>query len=123
MVVSGDYRGAFGGVITDSIGVYVGSFGLWIIWLMLIAVSMIVILEQTLSELAYPFKEFMEKPLTNIKLDKNDFTTQNSLELNEEDTIKNFITTPSPLPHVESSPVETQLPIFIDKEEFCFVIL
>ena len=116
MVVTGEYRGAFGGLITDTIGVYVGSFGLWVIWLMLIAISMIIILEQTLSELAYPFKEFMDKPLSNIKRDNNESLMSNSLEL-EQDAFNNFHTTPSPLPHVETLPVQTPAPIFIDKED------
>ena len=117
MVVTGEYRGAFGGFITDSIGVYVGSFGLWIIWLMLIVVSMIIILEQTLSELAYPLKEFMDKPLSNIKRANNNSTTSNSLDIDDEDTYKNFNTAPSPIAPAESCPIRAPLPIFIDKEE------
>lgn len=117
MVVTGEYRGAFGGFITDFIGVYVGSFGLWIIWLMLIAVSMIVILEQTLSELAYPFKEFMDKPLSNIKNYSNGSTTQCSLDIDDDDTYKNFNTIQSPAAPVESFPIQTPLPIFVEKEE------
>lgn len=117
MVVEGEYRGAFGGFITDSIGVYVGDFGLWVIWLMLIAVSMIIILEQTLSELAYPFKEFMDKPLSNMKRVTNDSTTQSALDIDDEDTYKNFNTTPSPLSPAESCPIQTPLPVFIEKEE------
>ena len=67
LVVSGSYRGAFGGVIVDFLSLYVGSFGLWIMWLMIVAVSMIIILEQSLGDLARPFKNYMEKPLTTLK--------------------------------------------------------
>ena len=67
LVVSGTYRGAFGGVIVDFLSLYVGSFGLWIIWLMIVAVSMIIILEQSLGDLARPFKNYMEKPLNTLK--------------------------------------------------------
>lgn len=118
LVVEGDYRGTFGGYITDSIGVYVGSFGLWIIWLMLIAISMIIILEQTLSELAYPFKEFMEKPLskpkniqnTTVGLDDDDdaycnLNLASSIEVPREVTPLQQ----TPLPVFES-PIEAVIP-------------
>lgn len=67
MVVTGPYRGAFGGSIADFLAIYIGAFGLWIFWLMLVSVSVVLVLEQTLSELARPLKEYMEKPLTSPK--------------------------------------------------------
>lgn len=113
MVVTGEYRGAFGGFITDSIGIYVGSFGLWIIWLMLIAVSMIIILEQTLSELAYPFKEFMNQPLSSKPL-KN---TADAPYADDDDTYKNFNIVPSPISPLVSSEAQTPSPVFVEKEK------
>jgi DNA segregation ATPase FtsK/SpoIIIE, S-DNA-T family len=115
LVVTGEYRGAFGGFITDFIGIYVGSFGLWIIWLMLIAVSMIIILEQTLSELAYPFKEFMDKPLSNVK-SFNNRTTVSQLDVDDQDTYNNFNTSPSPVNSIINSPIQVELPIFEETE-------
>jgi S-DNA-T family DNA segregation ATPase FtsK/SpoIIIE len=108
LVVEGDYRGAFGGYITDAIGVYVGSFGLWILWFMLIAISMIIILEQTLSELANPFKEFMEKPLSNPNNVKN---MTHSIDVDDE-TYCNLNLTPSEEVTREIIPLQTILPIF-----------
>ncbi len=67
LVVNGSYRGAFGSAIVDFLSLYIGSFGLWIIWFMIVAVSMIIILEQSLGDLARPFKNYMEKPLTTLK--------------------------------------------------------
>ncbi|MFH0709398.1 MAG: DNA translocase FtsK [Pseudomonadota bacterium] len=67
LVVNGSYRGAFGSSIVDFLSLYIGSFGLWIIWFMIVAVSMIIILEQSLGDLARPFKNYMEKPLTTLK--------------------------------------------------------
>ncbi len=116
MVVTGEYRGAFGGFITDSIGIYVGSFGLWVIWLMLIAVSMIIILEQTLSELAYPFKEFMNQPLS--KPLKN--TADSPYPLDDEDdddTYKNFNIIPSPVSPIASNETQVPMSVFVEKEE------
>ncbi|MGA9047144.1 MAG: DNA translocase FtsK 4TM domain-containing protein [Sulfuricurvum sp.] len=67
IVVEGIYRGAFGGVIVDFLSVYIGTFGLWILWLMMVAVSVILVMEQSLSELAKPVNEYMKKPLTAPK--------------------------------------------------------
>lgn len=116
MVVTGEYRGAFGGYITDSIGVYVGSFGLWVIWLMLIAVSMIIVLEQTLSELAFPFKEFMNQPLSS-KPPKNVADTSSSQpDTDEEESYKNFNMVPSPVLPIVANTVEAPLPVFVQEE-------
>lgn len=67
MVVDGPYRGALGGSIADFMAIYIGTFGLWIFWLMLVSVSVVLVLEQTLSELARPIKKYMEKPLVSSK--------------------------------------------------------
>ena len=91
LVVSGSYRGAFGGVIVDFLSLYVGSFGLWIMWLMIVAVSMIIILEQSLGDLARPFKNYMEKPLNTLKKSPLNTTlnteyTANASSTSEENT-------------------------------------
>ena len=67
IVVEGMYRGAFGRAIVDFLSIYIGSFGLWILWLMMVAVSIVLVMEQSLSELAQPLKEYMDKPLTTPK--------------------------------------------------------
>ncbi len=67
IVVTGLYRGAFGGAIVDFLSIYIGTFGLWILWLMMVAVSIVLVMEQSLSELAQPLKEYMDKPLTTPK--------------------------------------------------------
>ncbi|HQS65828.1 MAG TPA: DNA translocase FtsK [Sulfuricurvum sp.] len=102
MVVTGEYRGAFGGYITDAVGIYIGSFGLWIVWFMLIVVSMIIILEQTLSELAYPFKEFMDKPLSKPK----NVIPVTPDEEDSETVYNNFNITPTP--EISSSSISLQ---------------
>jgi S-DNA-T family DNA segregation ATPase FtsK/SpoIIIE len=116
MVVTGEYRGAFGGYITDSIGVYVGSFGLWVIWLMLIAVSMIIVLEQTLSELAYPFKEFMNQPLSSRPPKNVADISSAQADTQEEETYKNFNMVPSPVSPIVPNTAESPLPVFVQEE-------
>lgn len=67
IVVEGEYRGAFGAAIVDFLSVFIGTFGLWILWLMMVAVSVVLVMEQSLSELAKPLQEYMDKPLTSPK--------------------------------------------------------
>jgi len=67
MVVEGSYRGALIGALVDFLSVYIGAFGLWILWLMMVTVSVVLVMEQSLSELAQPIKEYMDKPLTTAK--------------------------------------------------------
>lgn len=66
MVVEGTYRGSFVGSIVDFLAVYIGTFGLWTLWLMMVIISLVIVMEQSLSELAQPIKEYMEKPLNNL---------------------------------------------------------
>lgn len=70
LVVSGEYRGSLIGSVADTLAVYIGGFGLWILWLMMATVSIVLVMEQSLSELAQPLKEYMDKPLTSIKPSK-----------------------------------------------------
>jgi S-DNA-T family DNA segregation ATPase FtsK/SpoIIIE len=67
LVVEGMYRGSLIGSVVDFLGIYIGGFGLWILWFMMATVSIILVMEQSLSELAQPIKEYMDKPLTTVK--------------------------------------------------------
>jgi len=89
LVVEGSYRGAFGGAIVDFLSLYIGSFGLWIVWLMIVAVSMIIILEQSLGDLARPFKNYMEKPLTTLKKSPLNTVPNTAYKTNSSDTSEN----------------------------------
>lgn len=71
LVVSGEYRGALIGSVADSLSVYIGGFGLWILWIMMATVSVVLVMEQSLSELAQPIKEYMDKPLATAKPKKS----------------------------------------------------
>ncbi|DAB37686.1 MAG TPA: cell division protein FtsK, partial [Sulfuricurvum kujiense] len=51
MVVEGSYRGALIGAVVDFLSIYIGAFGLWILWLMMVTVSVVLVMEQSLSEL------------------------------------------------------------------------
>lgn len=67
LVVDGTYRGSLIGGVVDLLAIYIGGFGLWILWLMMATVSIVLVMEQSLSELAQPIKEYMDKPLTTAK--------------------------------------------------------
>ncbi|MDD5717953.1 MAG: DNA translocase FtsK [Sulfuricurvum sp.] len=71
LVVQGFYRGAFVASIVDFLSIYIGAFGLWILWFMMVAVSLLLVMEQSLSELAKPLKTYMDKPLNSPKSNKN----------------------------------------------------
>ncbi len=68
MVITDQYRGAFAAAITDFLAIYIGTFGIWTLWLMMVAVSIVLVMEQTLSDLARPLKAYMEKPLNSEPL-------------------------------------------------------
>jgi len=108
LVVDGIYRGAFGGAIVDFLSLYIGSFGLWILWLMIVAVSMIIVLEQSLGDLARPVKNYMEKPLTTLKKSPVSTTQQTAYENEPEDNFTPSYTYSEPLFHPEP---EIALPI------------
>lgn len=67
LVVEGMYRGTLIGGVVDLLAIYIGGFGLWILWFMMATVSIVLVMEQSLSELAQPIKEYMDKPLTTAK--------------------------------------------------------
>lgn len=77
MVVEGDYRGAFGGAIVDLLSIYIGTFGLWTLWLMLAAVSIVAVLEQSLAELSKPVSEFIGKPFCTLRKSPGDPACEN----------------------------------------------
>lgn len=62
MIVEGTYRGSFGAAIVDFLAIYIGSFGLWIIWLMMVSVSVVLVLEQSLDEVIKPFGAYLKLP-------------------------------------------------------------
>ncbi|MGZ5209022.1 MAG: DNA translocase FtsK 4TM domain-containing protein [Sulfuricurvum sp.] len=107
MVVEGSYRGSFGSAIVDFLSIYIGSFGLWIVWLMIMAISMIIVLEQSIGELISPFKEYMAKPLITLKTPQTKINTS-TLQSTTTETIHkpSFDATPKiHVPIYPSSPI------------------
>ncbi|PHM18078.1 MAG: cell division protein FtsK [Sulfuricurvum sp. PD_MW2] len=127
LVVSGEYRGSLIGSVADTLAVYIGGFGLWILWLMMATVSIVLVMEQSLSELAQPLKEYMDKPLTSIKPSK-------TIPINEEKspTMESIQETPSfidntlenntfvPEPIIPSHPIATPTLQIIESEPQVF---
>jgi S-DNA-T family DNA segregation ATPase FtsK/SpoIIIE len=62
LIVDGTYRGSFGAGMVDFLAPYIGTFGLWIVWLMMVSVSVILVLEQTLEEVLKPFGSYLKLP-------------------------------------------------------------
>lgn len=99
LVVPGDYRGHAVGTIVDFFAVYIGSFGLWILWLMIAAISMVIVLEESLGELFRPFKEYMSKPLstprTTADHTQSTSTYQDNNEMYDDSFESDYESTPS----------------------------
>lgn len=126
LVVSGEYRGSLIGSVADTLAVYIGGFGLWILWLMMATVSIVLVMEQSLSELAQPLKEYMDKPLTSIKpsktilINEEKSTTLESIHETPsfiDDTLENNTFIPEPI--IPSHPITATptLPIIEPESE------
>lgn len=126
LVVSGEYRGSLIGSVADTLAVYIGGFGLWILWLMMATVSIVLVMEQSLSELAQPLKEYMDKPLTSIKpsktilINEEKSTTLESIHETPsfiDDTLENNTFIPEPI--IPSHPIAATptLPIIEPESE------
>lgn len=63
MVVKGSFRGAAGGYVVDFLSNYIGTFGSWMLWLILATISVLLVMEQTLLELTQPLKSFFKFPV------------------------------------------------------------
>lgn len=77
LVVEGDYRGSAGALFADVLGSYIGTLGLWIFWFVLVAISIVLVLEQSVSDLFVPVKNFMDQPLTKNIPDSKIITEMN----------------------------------------------
>lgn len=127
LVVSGEYRGSLIGSVADTLAVYIGGFGLWILWLMMATVSIVLVMEQSLSELAQPLKEYMDKPLTSIKPSKtipiNEEKSPTMESIHEtplfiDDTLENNTFVPEPI--ILSHPIATPTLPIIESEPQVF---
>jgi S-DNA-T family DNA segregation ATPase FtsK/SpoIIIE len=79
---------------------------------------MIIVLEQTLSELAYPFKEFMNQPLSSKPLKNVTETSSSLIDTQVEESYRNFNMVTSPVSPIVSNTVEVPLPLFVQEESF-----
>jgi len=52
LLVSGSFRGKFGADFVDFLSPYIGVFGLWVFWFIITAVSIIILLDKSSSEIA-----------------------------------------------------------------------
>jgi len=119
MVVDDIYRGALVGSIVDFLSLYIGVFGLWILWLMMVTVSIILVMEQSLSELAQPIKEYMDKPLTSPKPPQTPVHTDDNYtsdDIKEEFVIhhkeeKPFVPVFESAPVLQNHETNTHLPV------------
>ncbi len=59
MVSDDELRGSFGGNFVDMLSPYIGLFGVWVVWLMTLSLSIILIVDKGVEELLQPIKTFI----------------------------------------------------------------
>lgn len=68
LLVNDKLRGEIGGDFADFLSPYIGSFGLWIFWLMITLVAVVIIIDKSAHELVTIFFENLKK---NLSKDRN----------------------------------------------------
>jgi len=75
MLVTNDMRGSFASGFTDYLLPYIGSFGLWVFWLVITLVSIVIILDKNISEIFLELKNIFNK--SNKVEKKQDIVEEN----------------------------------------------
>jgi DNA segregation ATPase FtsK/SpoIIIE, S-DNA-T family len=61
LIVTGDFRGAFGAGFVDFLAPYIGGFGLWVFWVMTIAIAAVILIDAekfpSIPKPAMPFRQ------------------------------------------------------------------
>ncbi|MBW6487440.1 DNA translocase FtsK [Sulfurimonas sp.] len=111
MLFAGEFRGDIGGGFVDFLSPFIGSFGLWMFWLMITLLSTVIIFDKSAHEMV----DILYKNLKEMSAGKEDFTPKKSIET------KSKSTTVSNL-HVdkekEKEKESIEMPSLLEKEEF-----
>ena len=68
MVAENELRGSFGGSFVDMLSPYIGLFGVWVVWLMTLSLSIILIVDKGVEELLQPVKAFIFNQEETVEL-------------------------------------------------------
>ncbi|QFR49321.1 DNA translocase FtsK [Sulfurimonas lithotrophica] len=109
LLITDNFRGVFAGNFVDFLSPYIGSFGLWIFWLVISLVSTLIIFDKNTHEIISHFFEYIKSNKENnfqeniysYEEEKNNETIQE--EINEEEDDALDIETPTYFRNEEKS--------------------
>ena len=76
IIVTDALRGKFGADFVDFLSPYIGLFGLWVFWFIITAVSLLMILDKTTSELSAYIKGYLSNLFLGLKTKKQESQKQ-----------------------------------------------
>jgi S-DNA-T family DNA segregation ATPase FtsK/SpoIIIE len=90
ILVDGELRGSLAGGFVDFLSPYIGLFGVWIFWFIIISVSVIILLDKTTQEIITICSDFIKEKLPSTSLDVSDIPvdTQETKESFEEKEVQ-----------------------------------
>ena len=116
-----ELRGKFGADFVDFLSPYIGYFGLWVFWFIITTVSIVIILDQSTSEILNSIYKFVNKKSKIIKVkdtpstQKIESVQDNSEVLIPENIIDEEIVEEKSI-DIEIEPIEIDKPTFLRKK-------
>ncbi len=84
ILVEGELRGSLAGGFVDFLSPYIGLFGVWIFWFIIISVSTIILLDRTTQEIIAMCSSFIKEKLPNLSFSSLSMPTlQDEIEIDE----------------------------------------
>ena len=75
ILVEGELRGSLAGGFVDFLSPYIGLFGVWIFWFIIISVSIIILLDKTTQEIITICSDFIKEKIPNLSLSTSSIPT------------------------------------------------
>ncbi|WP_373071048.1 DNA translocase FtsK [Sulfurimonas sp.] len=80
IVIDGEFRGVFAGDFVDFLRPYIGLFGLWVFWAIILLVSTIIIIDKGMHEIVDVFTDFIKSKKQEKKIEKQVNEVKEDLE-------------------------------------------
>lgn len=82
ILVTGEFRGEIGAGFVDFLSPFIGSFGLWMFWIMITLLSMVIIFDKSAHEMV----DILYKNLKEMSAGKEDLTPKKNIETRSKST-------------------------------------
>lgn len=122
-MVEGEFRGVFAGDFVDFLRPYIGLFGLWVFWAIILLVSTIIVLDKGMHEIALQFGEFLKskkqsadelkKEQENINFTQSTFEEKNENNYIQDEYEDNY----DGLVEDDEAPWDIETPSYLRQEE------